>query len=101
MSLQTKRELMVAIGERYRAADRKSKKAILNEFAKVTGYLIVFAQLAHGSNVRFLSSLRETSELQTLDHSLSQFSHGYTSRNEELSGPVSLDRITGPFYGKA
>lgn len=38
MSLTTKRELVVAIGERYRAADRKSKKAILDEFAKVTGY---------------------------------------------------------------
>lgn len=38
MSLETKRELVVAIGERYRAADRKSKKAILDEFAKVTGY---------------------------------------------------------------
>jgi hypothetical protein len=42
--------------------------------------VIVFAQLAHGSNVRFLSPLREASELQTLDHSLSQFSHGDTSR---------------------
>lgn len=38
MSLETKRELVVAIGERYRAADRTSKKAILDEFAKVTGY---------------------------------------------------------------
>jgi hypothetical protein len=38
MSLETKRELTVAISERYRAADRKSKKVILNEFAKVTGY---------------------------------------------------------------
>ncbi len=38
MSLETKRELTVAIGERYRAGDRKSKKVILDEFAKVTGY---------------------------------------------------------------
>ena len=38
MSLETKREFVVAIGERYRAADRKSKKIILDEFAKVTGY---------------------------------------------------------------
>ena len=30
MSLETKRELVVAIGERYRAADRQSKKAILD-----------------------------------------------------------------------
>src|SRR3990172_9547064 len=39
----------------------------------------MFAELAHGSDVRLLSALREASELQTLDHSLSQFSHGYTS----------------------
>ncbi len=38
MSLESKRELTVAISERYRAADRKSKKVILDEFAKVTGY---------------------------------------------------------------
>ena len=38
MSLETKRELTVAIGERYRAADRKGKRLILDEFAKVTGY---------------------------------------------------------------
>jgi len=38
MSLETKRELTVAIKERYRAADRKSKIAMLDEFAKVTGY---------------------------------------------------------------
>lgn len=46
----------------------------------VRGLVIMFAQLAHGSNVRFLSPLREASELKTLDHSLSQFGHGYTSR---------------------
>ncbi len=38
ISLTTRQELTVAIGERYRAADRKGKKAILDEFAKVTGY---------------------------------------------------------------
>jgi hypothetical protein len=38
MSSEGKRELTVAISERYRAADRKSKKVILDEFAKVTGY---------------------------------------------------------------
>ncbi len=38
MSLETKRELTVAISERYRAADRQSKKTILDEFEKVTGY---------------------------------------------------------------
>src|SRR6266567_3875515 len=42
----------------------------------------MFAELAHGSEVRLLSALREASELQTLDHSLSQFSHGYTSKGK-------------------
>ncbi|MBK9316415.1 MAG: hypothetical protein IPM55_19555 [Acidobacteria bacterium] len=38
VSLETRRELSAAIIERYRAADRLSKKAILNEFVKVTEY---------------------------------------------------------------
>ena len=38
MSSESKRELTVAISERYRAADRKSKKVILDEFAKVTDF---------------------------------------------------------------
>ncbi len=33
--------------------------------------MIMRGQLVHGSGVRFLSSLRQTAELQTLDHSLS------------------------------
>lgn len=37
-SLETRRELTAAIAERYRTADRPSKKAILDEFVKVTGY---------------------------------------------------------------
>jgi hypothetical protein len=37
MSLTTRQESTVAVGERYRAADRKGKKAILAEFAKLTG----------------------------------------------------------------
>jgi hypothetical protein len=41
--------------------------------------MIVCGQLAYGSGVCLLSSLRQTAELQTLDHSLSQFAHGYTS----------------------
>jgi hypothetical protein len=36
--LKTRRELTVAISQRYRAADRKNKKLILDEFTKVTGY---------------------------------------------------------------
>jgi len=38
LSLETRRELSAAIAERYRVADRQSKKAILDEFVKVTGY---------------------------------------------------------------
>jgi Integrase core domain len=38
LSLETRRELSAAIAERYRAADRRSKKTILDEFIKVTGY---------------------------------------------------------------
>ena len=38
ISLDTRRGLTTAIAGRYRAADRKSKKAILDEFVKVTGY---------------------------------------------------------------
>ena len=38
ISLETRRELSAAIAERYRAADRQSKKAILDEFVKVTDY---------------------------------------------------------------
>jgi hypothetical protein len=49
----------------------------------------MFGQLAHGSGVGFLSSLREAAELQTLDHSLSQFGHGYTSGWEKLNSLLS------------
>jgi hypothetical protein len=38
VSLETRRELSAAVAERYRAADRLGKKAILDEFVKVTGY---------------------------------------------------------------
>ena len=48
-------------------------------------------QLAYGSGVRLLSSLRQTAELQTLDHSLSQFAHGYTS-DGKVEQPAFLDR---------
>jgi hypothetical protein len=36
--LATRRELIQAIAERYRAADRAGKKQILDEFVRVTGY---------------------------------------------------------------
>jgi len=42
--------------------------------------MIMCGQLAYGSGIRLLSTLRQTAELQTLDHSLSQFAHGYTSK---------------------
>ena len=38
LSLATRRELIQAITERYRAADRAGKKQILDEFVRVTGY---------------------------------------------------------------
>lgn len=38
LSLATRRELIEAIGERYRAAGRAGKKQILDEFVQVTGY---------------------------------------------------------------
>lgn len=38
ISSETRREMTATIAERYRAADRRSKKTILDEFAKVTGY---------------------------------------------------------------
>src|SRR5258708_5741562 len=38
IKLTTRRELTSAISQRYRIADRSSKKLILDEFTKVTGY---------------------------------------------------------------
>jgi hypothetical protein len=38
IKLTTRRELTSAISQRYRTADRRSKKLILDEFTKVTGY---------------------------------------------------------------
>src|SRR2546422_5484883 len=40
----------------------------------------MFGELAHCPHVTFLSARGQTAQLQTLDHSLAQFSHGYTSR---------------------
>jgi hypothetical protein len=42
-------------------------------------------------------SLRETSELETLDHSLSQFGHGYTS-SEKLNSQTSGQESRWLFY---
>jgi hypothetical protein len=38
IKLTTRKELSAAISQRYQTADRKSKKLILDEFTKVTGY---------------------------------------------------------------
>lgn len=38
LNLATRRELIQAIAERYHAADRSEKKAMLDEFVQVTGY---------------------------------------------------------------
>jgi hypothetical protein len=41
--------------------------------------VIVLRQLAHRPDVHLLSPLRQAPELETLDHSLTKFGHGYTS----------------------
>jgi hypothetical protein len=52
IKLTTRRELTAAISQRYRAADRKNKKLILDEFTKVTGYHRKHAPLSlDGPNV--------------------------------------------------
>jgi hypothetical protein len=52
----------------------------------------VFRQLAHCPDVTLLSAFGQASKLETLDHSLSQFGHGYTSRLklDLSSGSVGL-----------
>lgn len=39
VSMATRTELVEAIGERYRSADRASKGRVLDEFVAVTGFL--------------------------------------------------------------
>src|SRR5271168_1777188 len=38
ISMATRRELVLAVGQRYRAASRAEKRTILDEFTAVTGY---------------------------------------------------------------
>jgi hypothetical protein len=38
ISMTTRRELIAAVGERYRAAPKVDKVKILDEFASLTGY---------------------------------------------------------------
>ncbi len=56
---------------------------------QVRRLVIMFGELAHCPDIAFLRTLGQPAQLQTLDHSLSQFGHGYTSK-EKLSGPVSF-----------
>jgi hypothetical protein len=46
---------------------------------QVWGFVIVLRQLTHGLDVALLSTFREAPELETLDHSLTQLCHSYTS----------------------
>jgi hypothetical protein len=55
---------------------------VLSEFFltdEVGRFVTMVGKLAHRPNVSFLRLLREPSKLKTLDHSLSQFGHSYTS----------------------
>ena len=47
---------------------------------QVRCFVIVFAELAHSPDVSFLRAFGQASKLETLDHSLTQLGHGYTSR---------------------
>jgi len=44
--------------------------------------MIVLGQLIDSTNIELLSAFGQASELKSLDHSLSQFGHSYTSRFE-------------------
>jgi hypothetical protein len=55
---------------------------ILSEFLlgdQVRRLLVMLGELPDGPKAGFLRALGEASELKRLDHSLSQFGHGYTS----------------------
>src|ERR1035437_4843435 len=55
IKLTTRRELAEAISHRYQAADRNSKRLILDEFIKVTGYHrkhAIRVLTAHGDALR-------------------------------------------------
>jgi hypothetical protein len=56
----------------------------------------VFRQLAHCPDVTLLSAFGQASKLKTLDHSLSQFGHGYTSK-ERLNSLLSWTESGGLF----
>jgi hypothetical protein len=56
---------------------------------QVRRLVIMFGQLPHCPHVSFLCTLGQAAQLQTLDHSLSQFSHGDTSIIDKLNSLVS------------
>ena len=65
------------------AFDVLDEEKVLAQFFlrdQVRRLVIMFRQLPHCPHVTFLSARGQTAQLQTLDHSLAQFSHGYTSR---------------------
>jgi len=63
--LTTRRELTAAIRQRYEAADRNSKKMILDEFVKVTGYHRKHA-------IRVLTTFVETQRERAVGHRVYQ-----------------------------
>jgi hypothetical protein len=62
--------------------DVLDREEVLSEFFlgdHVGGFVIVLRQLAHGPDVHLLCALGQAPELESLDHSLTKFGHGYTS----------------------
>jgi hypothetical protein len=79
-------ELDPADGDRRGASrvllDILDVQEILSKFLlgdEVGGFVVMLGELTNSSHVAFLGSLRVASELKTLDHSLSKFSHSDTS----------------------
>ena len=61
---------------------------ILSEFFladEIRRLVVVLGELAHGADAGFLSPFRHASELKSLDHSLLQVGHSYTSNGMSLS----------------
>src|SRR6188472_1323801 len=52
LSMEARRELIEAVGERYRSAGRTEKKRILDEFAEIAGYHRKYAIRVLGSGCR-------------------------------------------------
>jgi len=68
-----------------RLLDILDVEEILFEFFlgdEVRRLVVVLGELAHCSDVGFLSAFRHASELKRLDHSLLQVGHSYTSSSK-------------------